>query len=191
MTNQFKELLLARRSCRKYEDKAVPQELIEQVVEAGRLAPSGSNVQLSHFIVVQTPDKLEAIRACVEKELALLDPETPEHQASKVAINAARKGNYNFFFSAPALILVANRVDNFNFFADSSCAMQNMMLMATELGLGSCWVNQFRRAADPPSLRALLNLAAGEEVCAGLALGYPQKAAPPAGPPKGNPVTFL
>ena len=53
--NEVMKALLERRSCKKYKADPMPQELIEQVIEAGRAAPSGSNSQTTHFIVITKP----------------------------------------------------------------------------------------------------------------------------------------
>ncbi|MCI7063161.1 MAG: nitroreductase family protein, partial [Mitsuokella jalaludinii] len=103
-----------------------------------------------------------------------------------------------FMYNAPVLIVVANKRDYGNKYADVSCAMQNMMLAANALDLGSCWINQLRWLQDNPVLRAYLQklgMAEDEEVCASLSIGYPDTPDGLPGrrvmPVMGNPVVYI
>jgi len=190
---ELQELINARRSCRAYQGKQVPRELLTQVLEAGRMAPSGMNVQQCHFIVLQKPALLEEIRLLIQELFAAMEPEglTPllAHAAA-----AAKEGNHSFFYGAPTLIVVANRRDNGNHLPDSATAMQNMMLMATALGLGNCWINNLRWSGDAPQVREFLvkiGVQEDEAVYASLALGYAAEVSHAVLPRSGNTVEIL
>lgn len=190
--------IVTRHSTRKFKEEPVPQEVLDKVIEAGRQAPSGKHKNQSRFIVIRKKEVLQELIALVQQEFAKMEV-TPENDDNfGGAIRAAKKGGYVFMYNAPALIVVANKRDYGNRYADVSCAMQNMMLAANALDLGSCWINQLRWLQDNPVLRAYLQklgMAEDEEVCASLSIGYPDTPDGLPGrrvmPVTGNPVVYI
>lgn len=190
--------MATRHSTRKFKEKPVPQEVLDKVIEAGRQAPSGKHKNQSRFIVIRKKEVLQELIALVQQEFAKMEV-TPENDDNfGGAIRAAKKGGYVFMYNAPVLIVVANKRDYGNKYADVSCAMQNMMLAANALDLGSCWINQLRWLQDNPVLRAYLQklgMAEDEEVCASLSIGYPDTPDGLPGrrvmPVTGNPVVYI
>lgn len=190
--------MATRHSTRKFKEEPVPQEVLDKVIEAGRQAPSGKHKNQSRFIVIRKKEVLQELIALVQQEFAKMEV-TPENDDNfGGAIRAAKKGGYVFMYNAPVLIVVANKRDYGNKYADVSCAMQNMMLAANALDLGSCWINQLRWLQDNPVLRAYLQklgMAEDEEVCASLSIGYPDTPDGLPGrrvmPVTGNPVVYI
>ena len=169
------EFIKSRRSTRKYQDRAVEPEKIAQIIEAGCYAPSGGNNQTWHFTVIQ--DKALLARLAELAQAAFAKMTYDEHTYSSLvgSIRASQKGGYVFHYHAPALIVVTNRRGYGNAMADSSCAMENMMLMANALDLGSCWINQLHWLDEEPTIRDCLaeyGIGEGETICASLAVGY-------------------
>ena len=190
--------IATRHSTRKFKEEPVPQEVLDKVIEAGRQAPSGKHKNQSRFIVIRKKEVLQELIALVQQEFAKMEV-TPENDDNfGGAIRAAKKGGYVFMYNAPVLIVVANKRDYGNKYADVSCAMQNMMLAANALDLGSCWINQLRWLQDNPVLRGYLQklgMAVDEEVCASLSIGYPDTPDGLPGrrvmPVTGNPVVYI
>lgn len=190
--------IATRHSTRKFKEEPVPQEVLDKVIEAGRQAPSGKHKNQSRFVVIRKKEVLQELIALVQQEFAKMEV-TPENDDNfGGAIRAAKKGGYVFMYNAPVLIVVANKRDYGNKYADVSCAMQNMMLAANAVGLGSCWINQLRWLQDNPVLRAYLQklgMAEDEEVCASLSIGYPDTPDGLPGrrvmPVTGNPVVYI
>lgn len=190
--------IATRHSTRKFKEEPVPQEVLDKVIEAGRQAPSGKHKNQSRFIVIRKKEVLQELIALVQQEFAKMEV-TPENDDNfGGAIRAAKKGGYVFMYNAPVLIVVANKRDYGNKYADVSCAIQNMMLAANALDLGSCWINQLRWLQDNPVLRAYLQklgMAEDEEVCASLSIGYPNTPDGLPGrrvmPVTGNPVVYI
>lgn len=190
--------MATRHSTRKFKQADIPQDLLDKVIEAGRQAPSGKHKNQSRFIVIRKKEVLQELIALVQQEFAKMEV-TPENDDNfGGAIRAAKKGGYVFMYNAPVLIVVANKRDYGNKYADVSCAMQNMMLAANALDLGSCWINQLRWLQDNPVLRAYLQklgMAEDEEVCASLSIGYPDTPDGLPGrrvmPVTGNPVVYI
>lgn len=169
------ELIRSRRSTRAYQDRPVEQEKLEQILEAGRHAPSGGNCQRTHFIVIRKPEVLRELEDLVRQEFAAMEVTEGMYISMVKSIQASKAGNYIYDYHAPVLILTANSPDYGNNMADCACALENMMIMANALDLGSCWINQLRWLNENPVLLQYLRglgLKEGERVYGSLAVGY-------------------
>jgi len=148
------EIIKERRSIRKYKTKPVENEKINKVLEAARLAPSANNQQPWHFILVTKPEAKESLRAAFK----------PERQ---------------WLMQAPAIIVACadpkkawKRNDGEEYWkVDAAIAMQNLVLAATELGLGTCWIAVFNEKA----VKKALNMPKHIRVVAMTPLGYPDE----------------
>lgn len=190
------DAIFTRRSTRKYSDVVPEKGLIEKVIEAGRFAPSGGNSQTTHFLVITDAEILKKLAWVVQTAFAKMELREGLYQSLKNSITAARKGNYVFHYNAPVLIVTANRKGYGNAMADSACALENMMIAANALDLGSCWINQLHWLDEDEAVREYLyglGLAENETVTGALALGYAADGLPnrTALPRTGNPVTWV
>ena len=170
------EFIKSRRSTRKFTAKEVEAEKLDQVLEAGRYAPSGGNSQSTHFLVIQNEDVLTFLQNAVQKAFAAMEEYPGMYRSMVNSIRAAKKGSYVFHYHAPVLILCANRRDYGNNIADVACALENMMLMANALDLGSCWINQLKWLNEDPEINDYLvsiGMDRLERVYGALAVGYP------------------
>lgn len=131
------ENIIKRRSIRSFSDKKVEIENIEKIVEAGLNAPSGMNRQSWQFTVLQDKEKIQKLASAIRTELG-------------------RGEDYNFY-DPTALIILSNDRDNNNAIADCACALQNIFLMATDLGVGSVWINQLNGICDVKEIRVVLD----------------------------------
>lgn len=134
--SELMQIIKSRRSTRAFLPALPPKEQVMQLVEAAEWAPSGMGKFLWHFSVVYS----------AEKSLAL---------AKAVSAALGRGPDYNFY-GAPVQIIISYQRGEKHAFPDGAAAMENLLLMATELGLGSCWINQLRDCCDEPAVRALL-----------------------------------
>jgi len=150
-------LLKARRSIRRYRPDPVPDEMIEQLLEAGRWAPSASNRQPWDFIVVRD----ETIRQQVAQHAAFY------------FIKWAHVGE------APLLIvLCGDRRGRFHrrfLHEDIGLAGSQIMLQAKALGLGTCWIG----ALDRKAMAGILKLPDHLEIVGLLTVGFPAEDPPP------------
>lgn len=128
--------MLNRHSCRSFTDRPIEQAKIDDLITAAVWAPSGMNRQSWHFIMMTNREKIQQLAAAVRK-----------------ADN--RPDSYNFYAPA-AFFIISGERDNRNSMLDGSAALENVLLAATSLGLGSCWINQLRDTCDDPAVRALL-----------------------------------
>lgn len=192
------EAIVTRRSTRNYKTDVVEPEKLQKVIEAGRYAPSGGNNQTNHFFVIQKSDVIAKLVSLVETAFANTEVYDGMYASLKNSIMLSKRGGYSFCYNAPVLIVVANQKDYGNNMADCACAIENMMIEANELDLGSCWINQLRWLNEEPSLLAYmqeLGMKENERVYGGMILGY---AATEDGSPnrkalerKGNKVTYI
>ena len=177
--NDAFELIRTRRSTRKYLDKPVEEEALRQIVEAGRYAPSGSNSQTTRFFVITDRALLDELAVAVKEEFAKMEVTPGMYRSMAGAIRAAKGEKYVFHYNAPALIVTANKKDYGNNMADCACALENMMLMANALDLGSCWINQLRWLNENERLLCRfreLGLAQDERIYGAVAVGLPDTA---------------
>ena len=173
------DFIKSRRSTRKFKNEAVPTDWVEQVVEAGRYAPSGGNSQSTHFIVIEKQEILEKLAIMARAEFAKMEIEPDTYKSLVYSINASKKGNYVFHYNCPVLIVTANKKNYGNNIADCACALENMMLMANSLDLGSVWINQLRWLNENPALLEAMReigMKEDERVYGALALGYADSA---------------
>lgn len=169
------DFIKSRRSTRKFKNEMVPEELVEQVVEAGRYAPSGGNSQSTHFIVIENKEVLDKLAELAKTEFAKMEITADTYKSLVHSINASKNGNYIFHYNCPVLIVTANKKNYGNNIADCACALENMMLMANSLDLGSVWINQLKWLNENPVLLAAMReigLADDERVYGALAIGY-------------------
>ena len=149
--------LLQRRSVRKYTDQQVPEELLDQVLEAGIYAASGMNSQVSILVAVtdrETRDELSRMNAAVMGTDA--DP----------------------FYGAPCVVVVLADPERYTWVEDASLVMGNLMNAAHAVGLGSCWIHRARQMFDSDEGKALLRKWGLSETLRGVGnciLGYPQE----------------
>lgn len=155
MENDVLKTIKSRRSVRAYKPDAVPSELLDAVLEAGTYAPTGGGRQ-SPVIVAVTSEK-------IRNQIAEL--------------NAAVMGkDVDPYYGAPAIILVLAAGTARTFVEDGSCVLENMMLAASSLGLGSVWVHREREIFDSEQGKKLLrewNLPETLRGVGSIALGYP------------------
>lgn len=192
------ENIMTRRSTRKYLDKKVSQELLDKIIETGRYAPSGGNNQSNHFLVIQNKQIIAHLVKMVEKAFSKMEITENMYRSLQNSINLSKKGGYVFCYNAPVLIIVANKKDYGNNQADCALALENMMLEANELDLGSCYINQLKWINEDQKILSYLQslgMNEDERVYGSLIVGYPDtndgKPLRKALPRKGNEVTWL
>ena len=166
MEKSFLQLIKTRRSCRKYKPEQITDEQLNNVLEAGTYAPSARGLQSAFIVAVQNKEQI----------------------AQLTRMNARIMGvTSDPYYHAPTCILVFAPVDGKNSFQDGSCIMENMMLAAHAIGLGSCWINreyEMFATDEGKQLMKQWGLPEGLIGIAALALGYPATEAEQAKPRK-------
>lgn len=190
------EAILTRRSTRNYRPDPVEREKLERILDAARQAPSGGNNQTNHFFVIQNREVLQKLAGMAETAFARMDADENTYPSLRHAIEASKKGGYVFCYNAPVLIAVANRRDYGNNMADCACAIENMMVAANALDLGSCWINQLRWLNEDEALVEYLRslgMKENERIYGAVIIGYPANGLPNRSlmAQKGNEITYI
>ena len=170
------EAVMTRRSTRRFQNREVPEDLLRKVLEAGRAAPSGGNNQTTHFLVIRNREVLAKLAAMAEKAFAAMEITETTYKSTVHSILASRKGGYVFHYHAPVLILTANRVSYGNAIADCVAALENMMIAANALDLGSCYINQLKWLNEEPGIVEYLyglGMKENERVYGAVIIGVP------------------
>jgi len=181
------EAIQQRRSIRHFLNNPVPQEMIIQMLEAARLAPSGGNHQPWRFVVVTDFEEKQKLRqicfnqtfideapvvfvACTD--LSIYSSRASQSRYQELAAAGVRsRGN------TPRSIPELDRQTKIHLATSNIyIAIEHIVLTATALGLGSCWI---RGIEDPEAIKTLLGLPGDIVVVAALAVGYPQSVPPP------------
>ena len=165
--------ILSRRSIRNYTDQQVSEADLHTILKAGINAPSGMNYQTWHFTAIQNAEKLAELNKYIKGAFAKSDDKHLQERG--------HSETYCCYYHAPTLIIVSNDPSQWWAPMDCACAMQNMFLMATALGIGSCWINQLGTTCDDVEVRAFitsLGVPINHKVYGCVALGYTPENAP-------------
>lgn len=148
------ELISARKSVRDFLPEPIPEDILNNIMEAGRLAPSAQNRQPWRYLIYTDPNRIQQIA----KHCGLI-------------------GLSNFFIKkAPCLVVACAdtksniRINNQDYYlVDTAISLHQMVLTAWEYGIGSCWLAAF----SEKKLRAYLDLPKSWKVVALCPFGYP------------------
>lgn len=133
--NEVLKALIERRSVKKYKDTPVPKELIEKIATAGTYAPSGRNKQAAIILAITNKELIDRLSALNAKIMGIdTDP----------------------FYGAPAVLVVLYDKSVFTGIYDASLVMQNLMLSAHSLGLGSCWIHRAKEVFETEEGKKIL-----------------------------------
>lgn len=161
-----KEAIEARRSIRKYKADPVAPELVRELLDAARLAPSGNNTQPWRFIVVEEAGGRETLaRICHDQRWMAT---APVHIAVCADLGTRSEEPLPFDEDTPGMD--AKRV-----IRDTAIAIDHLMLRAVELGLGTCWIGWYTQEAIKP----LLGVPANVFVLGILVVGHPAESPRP------------
>lgn len=154
---EYFQLIQQRYSCKQYDSRPVGHDLLVRILEAGRLAPTGRNLQKWHLYVIEKPCDLEKI-----------DQATRCRYGAPVVLLMswdARQAKENQVGARDAA------------FEDTCIVMTQIMLAAKDCGVDSCWINRF----DPVLVKSLFELPQQEEAAMLMDLGYPAAGSAPQG----------
>ncbi|MBR5344320.1 MAG: nitroreductase [Clostridia bacterium] len=166
--NETLKTLIERRSCRRYKPDLIPQETLDQILEAGTYAATGMGKQSPIMIAVtdkETRDKLSRLNAAVMGSTG------------------------DLFYGAPELIIVLADRSVGTYLYDGSLVMGNLMNAAHALGIASCWIHRAKEEFDSEEGKALLRSLGIEGDYEGIGhciLGYAADEPKAAAPRKAN-----
>jgi nitroreductase len=152
--NEVISCIVSRRSVREFTDKKISYDNLMQIMEAALFAPSGMNLQSWYFSGVTNDVLINSLAAAIGRSI--------------------RRDNYDFYRPA-ALIIPSNDPGNPLGRDDNACAIENIMIAAHSLGIGSVWINQLQGISFEPEIRTILSecqVPPENEVYGIVALGY-------------------
>ncbi|MCS5422360.1 MULTISPECIES: nitroreductase family protein [Psychrilyobacter] len=153
------KILLERRSIRKYKDKKIEEEKINQILAAGKVAPSGKNKKPWEFVIVEDREVL--------KKLSMVKP----------------KGGLFLAETPVSIAVIGNEEISDTWVEDCSIASAFIQLEACNQGLGSCWVqmkNRFTKDGGDAeeAAKEILEIPTNKRLLCIIALGYPDQERP-------------
>ncbi len=161
----YDELLIKRRSIRDFEDKAVPLNVVKELINDSLKAPSAGHAQPCSFIVVQNRKMIKRISDdSVRTMLANMDKDSTSPRLNME--------DYNVFFNAPCLVIIAGPSDWPIAAEDCALAAAYFMFAATARGLGTCWIGMGAAVSDT-KLLAEIGMPKGHKIYAPIIVGYP------------------
>jgi nitroreductase len=186
------ELLKAiqsRRSIRKFKSNEVPDHTIKELLDAARLAPSGSNLQATRFVVIKSPVERMKLKECTPLPFVAHAPVVIACCIDRQAIGNTMT-RYRELMEAHAFVGTPLAEDNTLIEAsakrrssmdqaaikayltlNAAIAIEHIVLRAVDLGLGSCWIMMF----DSEKTKSMLELEDRYDVVALLPIGYPDQ----------------
>lgn len=147
------EAAIRRRSVRRFKETRVPGEILDRCVNAARLAPSAANLQPLEYIVVDDDQLLPQVFSCLKWAMYIRPRGDPPEGKRPTAYITVLK---NIDIGVPSSVY------------DVGAAMENMILIALEEGIGSCAI----AGIDRDKLRKILRIPDNYEIPLILALGY-------------------
>lgn len=167
------DMIVNRRSVRSFKDEMVPRDVLETILKAGTFAATGMNRQSPIILAVTSKalrDRLSEINA-------------------QILNGMGRDGSHDPFYGAPVVLVVLSDKNVPTCIHDGSLVMGNLMLAASELGVGSCWIHRAKETFETEEGKAILKKLGVEGDYVGVGncvLGYPQGDPPAAKPRKEN-----
>jgi nitroreductase len=154
------DAIKGRRSVRAFKSTSVPQEIVDRLIDAARCAPSAGNIQPWEFIVVRKPEiKARLVEAALDQTFI--------EEAPVVIVVCANEARSSQGYGVRGKTLYCLQ--------DTAAAIQNILLMAYSLGLGTCWVGAFREE----EARETLKIPSGVRPIAMIPVGYPAESPSP------------
>lgn len=152
---EFEKLIADRYSVRKFKPEHLSKEVIDKILAAGHLAPTGCNFQPQRILILNTDESLEKLKSCTKCH-----------------------------FNAPTAMLICHNKEEswrrrsngeLSSYVDASIVTTHMMLAAHNIGVGTCWVMAF----EPDAMKENYNIPEHIDPVALLVMGYPADDATP------------
>lgn len=134
--NETLEVLKKRRSCRAYKSEQIKDEELEAILEAGTWAPTGRGNQSPKIIAVQDKETIAEL--------------------SKINAEIFGRPGTDPFYGAPTVVVVLADADRITYIEDGSLVLGNMMIAASSIGLGSCWIHRAKETFEREDGKAIL-----------------------------------
>ena len=152
MANKTLENICTRVSCREYSEKKVSLKKLQQILEAGMMAPSGMNRQIAFITAVRSKSNVEQLRSLGLENM-----------------------NRDCIYGASTVVLVHGPREDAFTVQDCSCILENIFVAANSLKIQSCWINQFDELFETlkgKKIKAKLGIPEDHRIVGSAALGF-------------------
>lgn len=176
---ELKDAIYGRRSVRKYKDTPIAEEDIREIIEAGCMAPSGTNLQPWYFVAISNQEKMKELQEIAGRGAIGFLPELTERFKDHPEVIDSTTQFIGKLGNAPLVVLAFLRINDApggkNTMVESvSAAIQNMILMAYDKGIGSCWMTALITGGVAEDIRQHFAPERGDLV-ATITFGYPDQ----------------
>ncbi|HTY81512.1 MAG TPA: nitroreductase family protein [Dehalococcoidales bacterium] len=158
------EVIKKRRSVRAYQDKPLPKKIIKDILEAARYAPTARNAQELEYRVVTNKTMMDKMSAAIGEGANAVG-----YRPGGAVITT----KFSAFHHAPLVIIIIAPKDNNWATADAAIAIDHVMLYATSIGLGSCFIGMARLMAHDKALMDELHIFEDRAIVGTVVCGYP------------------
>lgn len=174
--NSVIENIKSRRSVRVYSDRKIERETLNEILDAGRWAPSAVNEQPWRFVVAESDSFRKKLAAFALPYYIKWIAGMPSEVAKRITDRNADMPD-PVYYGAAAIVFVIGK----GMAADMGCSMacQNIMLAARSMDIGSCWVYTGSLVVAEKEMKDALELKEGEQIYGPIILGYPKSGFPP------------
>lgn len=173
--NDFINRMIEKRSCKNFKSDPVPEEMINDIIQAGLYAPTGMGQQSPIVVAItekKTRDALAKLNASIIGMPEGADP----------------------FYGAPCVLIVLAKKSIGTYVYDGSIMMENMLLAADSLGLGSCWIHRAKEEFEKEDMKMFLKKLGVQEEYEGIGhciVGYKKTPLKEAAPRKDGRVFWV
>uniref|UniRef100_Q3AT16 Nitroreductase domain-containing protein n=1 Tax=Chlorobium chlorochromatii (strain CaD3) TaxID=340177 RepID=Q3AT16_CHLCH len=186
--NETISTILKRRSVRAYRPDAIAQAELELMLEAARYAPTAMNQQPWHFTAIRNHELLQKLEANCKN--AFLESNV------EALREIAKQEDFNVFYQAPLMVIISGDPAALAAQYDCTLAMENMMLAATSLGIGSCWAHAVIMFHSTEKGKAIfrelgITFPANHQLYAAAVFGLPAEPYPEAPPKNADCITIM
>jgi nitroreductase len=166
----LEKMIRARRSCRDYTEEPLDRKSIGALIDQAVWVPNGSNRQPWSFVVV-TDRSLMKHFSDLAKEgwLKTID----KNPYMKPYEEELKNPDNNVFYNAPSLVIIYGNAESYWYVYDCTMVAYNLILLAEESGLGSCWIGSAHNIFDDPSVKSEFGLSENWRLVAPIVLGHP------------------
>ncbi len=151
---ELRDVILKRRSIRKFKNKEIPKDVLETIAKFSLLAPSGRNSKPVKLYIVTNKEIIKKIEQ-------------------------SRPGAFEFLQTAPALFVVSADKESGTWTCDASIVATYIQLLAVDFGLGSCWGHAYDRVHEgkrvDERINEVLGISGNNNVLCVIGIGYPDE----------------
>jgi nitroreductase len=158
--NQIMDIIKIRRSIRAYKNEPLSTDTVNSLLEAAKYAPNAGNLQQLEYTVMTNKGLMKKIS---DRITAIVKKEDPSIQM---------RDRSSRFHDAPLLIVITGPKENTWIYSDAALAVQNIMLYATSIDLGTCFIGMARFIEKDEEMMRELNIPNDRKVAAAVVCGY-------------------